>query len=160
MKISTQNEYGTLKSVIVGSAKYATWPSNDTAFTESIATSTFDKKLTPGPLPNNIIEEAQQDLDRLAEFLETKGVTVYRPIIDQPNWCYSARDILLSVGNKIIECPTKYSSRRNETRFYQHVKQEAIKNGCNWIKAPTPETITDPMFDAANICKLDRKSVV
>jgi N-dimethylarginine dimethylaminohydrolase len=157
MKISTQNEYGTLKSVIVGSAKYATWPSNDTAFTKSIATSTFDKKLTPGPLPNNIIEEAQQDLDRLAESLETKGVTVYRPIIDQPNWCYSARDILLSVGNKIIECPTKYSSRRNETRFYQHVKQETLRDGCTWIQAPAPITKDDPMFDAANICKFDDK---
>jgi N-dimethylarginine dimethylaminohydrolase len=157
MKISTQNEYGTLKSVIVGSAKYATWPSNDTYFTESIATSTFDKKLTPGPLPNNIIEEAQQDLDRLAESLEAKKVTVYRPIIDQPNWCYSARDILLSVGNKIIECPTKYSSRRNETRFYQHVKQEALQDGCTWIQAPAPITKDDPMFDAANICKFDDK---
>lgn len=157
MKIFTQNEYGTLKSVIVGSAKYATWPSNDTDFTESIATSTFDKKLTPGPLPNNIIEEAQQDLDRLAESLETKGVTVYRPIIDQPNWCYSARDILLSVGNKIIECPTKYSSRRNEANFYQHVKQEALRDGCDWIQAPAPITKDDPMFDAANICKFDDK---
>jgi len=102
MKISTQNEYGTLKSVIVGSAKYATWPSNDTAFTESIATSTFDKKLTSGPMPTNIIKEAEQDLDRLAGVLETTGVKVYRPVINQPNWCYAARDILLCVGNKII----------------------------------------------------------
>jgi N-dimethylarginine dimethylaminohydrolase len=157
MKISTQNEYGTLKSVIVGSAKYATWPSNDTAFTESIATSTFDKKLTSGPLPTNIIEEAEQDLDRLAEVLETTGVAVYRPVIDQPNWCYSARDILLCVGNKIIECPTKYTSRRHEANFYQHIKNDAVQDGCTWIQAPAPITKDDPMFDAANICKFDDK---
>jgi len=157
MKISTQNEYSTLKSVIVGSAKYATWPSNDPAFTESIATSTFDGEIILGPLPNNIVEEAEQDLDRFAEVLEKEQVKVYRPVIDQPNWCYSARDILLSVGNFIIECPTKYISRRNEAKFYQHVKQEALKDGCKWIKAPTPVKEHDPMFDAANICKFDDK---
>jgi len=157
MKISTQNEYSTLKSVIVGSAKYATWPSNDPAFTESIATSTFDGEIIPGPLPTNIVEEAEQDLDKLAEVLEKEQVKVYRPVIDQSNWCYSARDILLSVGNKIIECPTKYSSRRNEANFYQHIKKESIMDGCDWIRAPIPMTDNDPMFDAANVLKFDDK---
>lgn len=157
MKISTQNEYSTLKSVIVGSAKSATWPSNDPAFTESIATSTFDGEIIPGPLPTNIVEEAEQDLDRLAEVLEKEQVKVYRPVSDQPNWCYSARDILLSVGNKIIECPTKYSSRRNEANFYQHIKKESIMDGCDWIRAPIPMTDNDPMFDAANVLKFDDK---
>jgi len=157
MKISTQNEYGTLKSVVVGSAKYATWPSNDMAFKESIAKSIFGGKITIGPLPTNIIEEAEKDLDSLAEVLEKEQIKVYRPVIDQPNWCYSARDILLSVGNRIIECPTKYSSRGDEAKFYQHVKQEAVKDGCEWIKATTPITDHDPMFDAANICKFDDK---
>lgn len=157
MKISTQNEYSTLKSVIVGSAKCVAWPSNDPAFTESIATSTFDGEIIPGPLPTNIVEEAEQDLDRLAEVLEKEQVKVYRPMIDQSNWCYSARDILLSVGNKIIECPTKYSSRRNEANFYQHIKKESIMDGCDWIRAPIPMTDNDPMFDAANVLKFDDK---
>jgi len=157
MKISTQNEYSTLKSVIVGSAKCVAWPSNDPAFTESIAKSTFDGEIIPGPLPTNIVEEAEQDLDRLAEVLEKEQVKVYRPMIDQSNWCYSARDILLSVGNKIIECPTKYSSRRNEANFYQHIKKESIMDGCDWIRAPIPMTDNDPMFDAANVLKFDDK---
>lgn len=157
MKISTQNEYSTLKSVIVGSAKCVAWPSNDPAFTESIAKSTFDGEIIPGPLPTNIVEEAEQDLDRLAEVLEKEQVKVYRPMIDQSNWCYSARDILLSVGNKIIECPTKYSSRRNEANFYQHIKKESIMDGCDWLRAPIPMTDNDPMFDAANVLKFDDK---
>lgn len=157
MKISTKNEYGSLKSVIVGSAKYAAWPSDDLEFIESVSSSTFNGKLIPGPLPDHIIAEAEQDLNRLSEVLIKAQVKVYRPVIDSHNWCYSARDILLSVGNRIIECPTKYSSRRDEARFYQHVKQEAIKDRCQWVKAPTPVTVQDPMFDAANVCKFDDK---
>jgi N-dimethylarginine dimethylaminohydrolase len=157
MKISTRNEYGALKSIIIGSAKNASWPCDDTAFAESIAASTFDGRLAPGPLPKNIIAEAEQDLDRLAETLAREKVKVYRPIINEHNWCYSARDIILSAGNKIIECPTKYSSRRNEAKFYQHVKQEALQDGCTWIESPAPITKDDPMFDAANICKFDDK---
>lgn len=157
MKIYTQNEYGTLKSVIVGSAKCAAWPTDDEAFSKSISESTFDAKTTPGPLPDKIIHEAEQDLDRLADQLEKEKVKVYRPTIDQPNWSYSARDILLTVGNRIIECPTKFTSRRDEARFYEKVKQEAIKDGCKWIKAPAPITEKDPIFDAANVCKFDDK---
>ena len=157
MKIYTQNEYGTLKSVIVGSAKCAAWPTDDVAFSKSISESTFDVKLTPGPLPDKIIHEAEQDLDRLADKLEKEKVKVYRPTIDQPNWSYAARDILLSVGNRIIECPTKFNSRRDEAKFYERIKQEAIKDGCKWIKAPSPITEHDPMFDAANILKFDDK---
>ena len=157
MKIYTQNEYGTLKSVIVGRAKCAAWPTDDAAFSKSISNSTFDTKLTPGPLPDKIIYEAEQDLDRLADKLVKEQIKVYRPTIDQSNWSYSARDILLSVGNRIIECPTKFKSRRDEAKFYEKVKQEAIKDGCKWIKAPAPIAEHDPMFDAANVLKFDEK---
>lgn len=153
MKIYTQNEYSTLKSVIVGSAKFATWPIDDAAFSKSISDSTFDTKLTPGPLPTNIVEEAEKDLDRLAEVLEKEQVKVYRPVIDQPNWSYSARDILLTVGNQIIECPTPYSSRANESELYPCLKNAE----CEWIRAPRPLTEDDPRFDAANVLKFDDK---
>lgn len=157
MKIYTQNEYGILKSVIVGSAKFAAWPSDDVDFLKSIGKSTYDVKLNLGPLPAKIIAETEQDLDKLADELDSKKVKVYRPTISQANWSYSARDILLSVGNMIIECPTKYNSRRNEAKFYEKIKHEAIEDGCKWIKAPAPATEHDPMFDAANVLKFDDK---
>jgi len=157
MKISTKNEYDNLRSVIVGSAIHFAWPTDDEAFKKSVSSSTFDGTLIPGPLPADIITETEQDLDSLSITLEREHVKVYRPKIDQPNWCYSARDILLAVGNKIIECPTKYSSRRNEANFYQHIKKESIMDGCDWIRAPIPMTDNDPMFDAANVLKFDEK---
>jgi N-dimethylarginine dimethylaminohydrolase len=157
MKIFTKNEYSSLKSVIVGSAKQSVWPSHDPAFNQSIESSTFKNTLTRGPIPMHIIKEAEEDLEKLVKTLEKNKVKVYRPIINEPTWSYSARDILLSVGNTIIECPTQYSSRRDEAKFYQHVKEAAVQDGCKWIKAPFPKIEEDPMFDAANICKFDDK---
>ena len=157
MKVFTKNEYSPLKSIVVGSSKQLAWPFDDSAFDQSIQSSTFNGTLTLGPVPAHIIKEAEEDLEKLVDVLEKNKVKVYRPVIDKPNWSYSARDILLSVGNNIIECPTQYSSRRDEAMFYQHVKQSTLKDGCKWIKAPTPETKDDPMFDAANICKFDDK---
>jgi len=157
MKISTKNEYGNLRSVIVGSAKHFSWPTNDIAFNDSISSSDFAGKLTLGPAPSHIVTEAEHDLNILSATLEKEQVKVYRPAVDVPNWSYSARDILLSVGNKIIECPTKYFSRRNEANFYQHIKQQSLQDGCSWITAPAPITENDPMFDAANVLKFDDK---
>jgi len=157
MKVFTKNEYSPLKNIIVGSAKQSAWPVDDSAFNKSIEDSNVKGTLTKGPLPIQIIKEAEEDLEKLVDILEKNKIKVYRPLINEPNWSYSARDILLSVGNMIIECPTQYYSRKNEAKFYQHVKESAIKDGCKWITSSFPETDKDPMFDAANVCKFNDK---
>lgn len=153
MKIFTRNEYSALRGIIVGSAEQSSWPINDLAFDKSIASSTFEGTLTPGPLPRQVIEEATADLSALVEILERENVKVYRPKIVGPNWSYSARDILLTVGNRIIECPTAYSSRANEAELYPYLRSAE----CEWIQAPRPSSMNDPQFDAANVCKFDDK---
>lgn len=153
MKIFSRNEYSPLRSIIVGSAERSSWPINDKAFNASIASSTFKGDLTAGPLPKNVVDEATEDLSALVRILEGENVTVYRPVITGPNWSYSARDILLTVGNRIIECPTAYSSRANEADLYPCL----LSANCEWIKAPRPVHKNDPQFDAANVCKFDDK---
>ena len=86
MKVFTQNEYSPLRSIIVGSAQQSAWPTNDTAFNRSIALSTYEGKLIPGPLPNHIIQEAEEDLERLVDALVQEEIKVYRPQITQHNW--------------------------------------------------------------------------
>lgn len=157
MKVFTKNEYSTLKSVIVGSAKKLSWPTDDPAFDRAVESINIEEQLIRGNLPIDIENETEQDLEVLVRTLEKYNIQVHRPVINEPNWSYSARDILLSVGNKIIECPTQYSSRRDEAKFYQHLKKSAIEDGCTWIKAPEPLSENDPMFDAANICKFNDK---
>lgn len=153
MKIFTRNEYSPLRSVIVGSSEQATWPADDAEFNKSIASSTFEGTLARGPLPDYVKEETQIDLDALTETLEKENIKVYRPQITQSNWCYSARDILLTVGDRIIECPTPYSSRANEAEFYPYLKNTE----CKWIRAPRPQIEDDPRFDAANVLKFNDK---
>src|SRR6056300_964424 len=105
MKISTKNEYSKLLSVLVGSVDNFQWPTNDTAFDKSIQESTYtDDTIQKGPLEQEVYSQTKQDLDIFVELLDKQDISVFRPITTSPHWAYSARDILLSVGNKMIEC--------------------------------------------------------
>ncbi len=151
MIVSTKNEYGELRSVLVGSVDNFSWPIDDNEFNSGIARSTYEGKFDQGPVSEIVINEAREDLHKLAETLESRGIEVHRPKITEPTWAYSARDILLTVGNTLIECPTPFSSRSRELDLYPDLKQA----NCNIIRAPRPKTPNDPMFDAANVLKVN-----
>jgi N-dimethylarginine dimethylaminohydrolase len=154
VKVSTTNEYGRLRSVLLGSATGGAWPHDDKFFNEMINNSTWPTKLERTAFNVEVVSETEHELSSLQEILERNNVVVHRPRINGPHWAYSARDILLTVGNKLIECPTPYASRRNEAKLYEHLKEELE---CEWIKAPTPDFHNAPTFDAANVLKLDDK---
>ena len=193
MKVSTKNEYGELKSVMLGRAEGANWPTGDNFFDRMQNLSTYHKKLRRGPIPEHVIQEAREDLFRVRNILRDHGVTVFRPeIVDHRKQTmhyqymenftylttgmhsYSARDLILTVGNMAIECPTPFVSRYQEFQAYDVVKQEAIRDGCKWIAAPRARmesaecmikgspakiNLTEryPIFDAANVLKFDDK---
>jgi len=155
MKISTTNEYSKLLSVLVGSVDNFQWPTNDPAFDRSIQESTYtDDTIQKGPLEQEVYTQTKEDLDSFVELLDKQDISVFRPITTSPHWAYSARDILLSVGNMMIECPTPFTSRRHEAEQYSYVKDLVLANGCKWIERPEDEGI---MFDAANVCKFNDK---
>ena len=111
MIVSTTNEYGELRSVLVGSVDNFCWPIDDNEFNKSVARSTYEKKFTHEALPNQVIDEAKADLQTLVNTLEGRGIEVLRPETNTLTWAYSARDILLTIGNKVIESPTPFVSR-------------------------------------------------
>ena len=151
VKISTTNEYGKLKSVIVGSVNNMHWPSDDNEFNIGIERSTYPTTLTRGALPKSVHDEATHDLDKLVSILTDRNIEVYRPVTNKPHWAYSARDIILTLGNMVIQCPTPFESRANELDMYPYLKD------CNVIVAPRPKTDNDPSFDAANVLKINDK---
>lgn len=187
MKVSTKNEYGQLKSVILGRADKANWPTGDIFFDRMCQLSSFPEKLSKGPVPEEIIEEARDDLLYMRDILEDHDVRVFRPEIKDYKrsvthyqhlasgmHSYSARDLLLSVGDMVIECPTPFISRYQEFEAYDVIKQEAMRDGCRWIAAPRARmenkecviagapakillTERYPIFDAANVLKFDDK---
>ena len=153
MIVSTKNEYDELRSVLVGSVDNFAWPVDDKEFNASVAKSTYENKMDQGPVADTVLKEANEDLQQLTDMLESNGVKVVRPKISKPSWAYSARDIILIVGNKVIECPTPFNSRAKELDFYPELKYAS----CEIIRAPRPNTNQDPMFDAANVLKVNDK---
>ena len=151
MKVSTKNEYDPLKSVIVGSVENFNWPGDDVEFNAGIERSTYPGTLARGALRHEVAEEATEDLDRLVQILENRDIEVYRPLVDRPHWCYSARDILLCVDDTVIQCPTPFQSRANEIELYPFLENAKV------IKAPRPNVESDPCFDAANVLKVNDK---
>ena len=62
MKVSTRNEYGELKSIILGRIDNGHWPKGDYFFDRLLSLSTFKGKLESGPIPEDIIEMTRDEL--------------------------------------------------------------------------------------------------
>ena len=184
MLINSNNEWDKLKSVVVGTATGANWPMFDPTFAINWETTLFKEVPHPkGTVSKRVIEEANEDLDNLAKVLASAGVTVYRPLPNDysktmrtPKWDsdqmygYCPRDTHLVIGSTVIEAPMAYRSRQFEADNLSHVRQEAIRDGANWVAAPRPalaigthSAITgtpeladiEPIFDAANCLRLN-----
>lgn len=149
MNVDTRNEYSNLKSVIVGDIEGFGWPTDDDFFNNMIDKSSYHTKLTRGSIAEDVVDITRHQLDELCEILDKQGVSILRPTGLKDHWRLSARDVLLTIGTKIIQCPTPYVSRREEYIFYPSLQDV--------IKLDYPEKIDDPFFDAANICKFDDK---
>ena len=94
------------------------------------------KMIERGATPE-LIEAAQRDLDEFIRILEAEGVTVRRPApVDfaQPlstpdvtvaSSCYALmpRDVLLVIGDQIIEAPMGMRSRYHENHAYKHAAE-------------------------------------
>lgn len=114
------NEWDPLKEVVVGRADFANWPSNDPIFAKESENTIWTKTPVPsGPVPNWIIDEANEDLDILAATLEQCGAVVYRPkaINFQERggmYNYCPRDRLLIYGDTIVDPAMMFPCRDME----------------------------------------------
>ena len=150
--ISSYNEWDPLKKIVVGSATDANWPVNDPVFSREGEKTTWKETPVPrGPVPQRIIDEANEDLDNLATTLTSLGVEVVRPEplnfqAHDGMYNYCPRDRLLVVGDKVIDTPMMYPCRDMELQCYHDILKDA-------------EVITMPrdqglVLDAANILRL------
>ena len=79
--IDSKNEWSPLKKVIVGSADYARIPPLDISLrTVSYShTKNLDEIAREGLFPEKVIQEANEDVDRLAQEFTKLGIEVFRP---------------------------------------------------------------------------------
>lgn len=153
--IQSYNEWSQLKTVVVGDATWANWPSTDAVFARESEKSTWTQSPVPsGPVPAQIIDETNQDLELLCETLRDMGVTVVRPTqINFQNiggmYNYCPRDRLLVYGSKVIDPAMMYPCRDMELDCYQHLLTEA-----DVVRMPRDQAL---VLDAANVCRLGDK---
>ena len=181
--VSVYNEWDPMEELIVGNALHAAIPHEDGAF-EAMQHGGSDafEPLLPGKFPTQIIEETEEDIQLFIETLSTLKIKVKRPEpilfedkIKTLHWeashffCYCPRDVLLTIGDTIIETPNVLRSRYLETVCYKSLLIDYMKSGAKWFAAPKP-TLSDeqfnftnsnepvlknvePVFDAANIIR-------
>ena len=151
--INSYNEWDPLEKIIVGSATNANWPMSDPVFAEEARNSLWTETPAPsGPVPQWIVDEANKELDILAETLARYGATVYRPtemdfveVNGMYNYC--PRDRLLIAGNTLVDCNMMYPCRNQEIKNYYRL----IAESTNIITMPRDAGM---VLDAANICRL------
>jgi glycine amidinotransferase/scyllo-inosamine-4-phosphate amidinotransferase 1 len=154
MTISSFNEWDPLKKIVVGDATWANWPTNDPVFrTESERTLWRESPVPAGPVPDWIIEEANQDLENLCAVLREHGVEVLRPtpvnfqeLDGFYNYC--PRDRLLIHGSTVIDPAMMYPTRNMELQAYHAVVDAADQ----YLHMPRHEGM---VLDAANVLRLN-----
>ncbi|XP_039260255.2 glycine amidinotransferase, mitochondrial-like [Styela clava] len=159
--VSSYNEWDPLEEVIVGRPEGACIPS----FTVEVKANTnqaywnFYEKHGGQLFPEKHLELAVKEVEEFCNILRHEGVTVRRPDIvdwakeyETPDFkakgLYSAmpRDILIVIGEEIIEAPMAWRSRFFEYRAYRSIVKDYFRRGAKWTTAPKPE-MKDDLYD-------------
>lgn len=151
--LQSSNEWGKLKQVVVGSADFANWPSTDPVFARESEKTTWKATPVPsGPVPQQLIDETNEDLEKLVDALKKENVEVLRP--DTMNfqelggmYNYCPRDRLIVAGSELVDCSMMYPCRNMEIDALPMVTSQASKIH----RMPKDQGMT---LDAANVCRL------
>ncbi|XP_072888905.1 glycine amidinotransferase, mitochondrial isoform X2 [Hemitrygon akajei] len=159
--VNSYNEWDTLEEVIVGRAENACVP----PFTVEVKANTYEKywpfyqQYGGQRFPKEHMKKAVNEIEEMCNVLHGEGVIVRRPeIIDwsqnyktpdfESTGMYAAmpRDILLVVGNEIIEAPMAWRARFFEYRAYRPIIKDYFLRGAKWTTAPKPQ-MSDELYN-------------
>ena len=164
--VNSWNEWDPLKEVIVGTARGAADIGYEPALSPYV---TFDHQAQP--LPQPLIDAAERQLDHFARLLENLGIRVRRPDpvdhsvpFQTPDWTAAGghasacpRDLLLVVGDEIIEAPMTQRARYFEFRAYRRLIKEYFEQGARWTAAPKP-LMADALYQPATGAPFDHRN--
>lgn len=176
------NEWDQLEEVIVGNPLRARFPTSDRSTQLAEFPDRSLEEIPQGPFPQQVIEETEEDLNAFVAVLEELGITVKCPETwpheakfstihweSEGFYNYCPRDIMLVIGDHIIETPNVIRSRSQETFSYRTMMVDYLKSGAKWYSAPKPMLLDslfeveldkptprndEPAFDAANVLRL------
>ncbi|MET8160744.1 hypothetical protein ABZT47_30680 [Sphaerisporangium sp. NPDC005289] len=178
------NEWDPLAEVIVGNPLGARLPHPDKSTHLAEFAGYSVDEIPAGAFPEQVIEEAEEDLAAMVKSLEDLDIVVKRPdtwphdeVVSTPFWStkgyynYCPRDIFLVLGDQIIETPNVIRGRLLEAYSYRKILIEYLKAGAKWFSAPKPMLLDtlfevdhklpipredEPVFDAANVLRFGR----
>lgn len=150
--VNSWNEWDPLRHVILGRADGTMIQAPELAIQREWPAHGFPLG-TFGPYPREMQEKANEQLDNFAKILESRGIRVDRPTpIDfsqmarTPDWeqktmfgCAPARDLLLTIGNEILEATMSYRSRWYEYLCYRPLFEQYFKKDPNFSFAAAPK---------------------
>lgn len=152
--ISSFNEWDPIKEIVVGRADFANWPSQDPVFAqESLKTTWTETPVPSGPVPDWIINEANEDLDILSSTLEQLDIVVHRPkaINFQERggmYNYCPRDRFLIHGSTLVDPAMMYPCRDMEAEALE----EVVYRADDIVRMPRDQNM---VLDAANVLRLN-----
>lgn len=166
--VNSHNEWDPLEEVIVGSldgavntpweaALQAVTPKEDVERTRAFALEHGGESIVPA-----IHAPAQKELNEFVRALRGEGVIVrqpdpfdHRPSVSTPDWtieagnCHaSPRDVLIVIGNEILEAPMAWRSRYFEFLAYRSLVMEYWRKGAKWSAAPKPR-MSDQLYESS-----------
>lgn len=170
--VSSWNEWDPLKHIIVGRADGTMVQAPEPACIRNWPDDGFPQG-SYGPLPKEMEERANEQLDHFASLLEGQGVRVDRPTpldfsqtVQTPDWVQKSmfgvmppRDLLLTVGNEILEATMSQRSRWFEYLAYRPLLERYYREDPNfrWEAAPKPR-LTDESYHVDFWTEFEEKS--
>jgi glycine amidinotransferase len=150
--VNSWNEWGPLKHVIVGRASGTMVQAPEIAVQRDWTDEGFPLG-TYGPYPEEMTAKADEQLDNFAKILEDRGIRVDRPslmdfsqTVQTPDWvqetmfgCMPPRDLLLTVGNEIVEATMSYRSRWFEYLCFRPLMEQYFKEDPNFLYSAAPK---------------------
>ncbi len=152
--VACYNEWDPLEEVIVGIVDNARFPPWHVAVGAPLtaAQRAVFRQRAGQPFPADEVAAARDELDQFADILQGEGVKVRRPeprdhsaSYGAPGWestgLYDAmpRDLLLVVGDEVIEAPMAWRSRHHSVSAYRPLLKEYFRRGARWTSPPKPE---------------------
>ncbi|XP_072022947.1 glycine amidinotransferase, mitochondrial-like [Amphiura filiformis] len=158
--VCSYNEWDLLEEVIVGRAEGATVPPLTVAIKGSTVEENwnFFSKYGGRSFPLDHVKKAKAELEEFCSVLRREGVIVRRPdVVDfsvkytTPDFTSTGqvampRDLLIVIGDEIIESPMAWRCRFFEYRAYRSLLKEYFNGGAKWTAAPKPQ-MSDELYD-------------
>ncbi|MCX4245222.1 serine/threonine protein kinase [Paraliomyxa miuraensis] len=161
--VNSWNEWDPLQEIVVGSADHAAYEPTEPGHRPQVRARPGQPAppFPSGPKPLDTIERANHELEGLVALLESRGIVVRRPDpyefsrplrtptfeVDSQYCATCPRDVLITIGNEIIEATM---SRR--ARYFEHLCYRRLVQGywsedpnARWTVAPKP-TMADSMY--------------